>query len=100
MQQLTHTPTENPSTNVHGNQQNIYDINIQGQELEKGMLIENTLKGNLNSQQKTNELWLVTTNKAILKTPIHKSENPFSRSVEHKRHQSGIEKYSRYSKVN
>ena len=28
IQQLTHTPTENPSTNVHGNQQNIYDINI------------------------------------------------------------------------
>ena len=35
MQQLTHTPTENPSTNVDGNQQNMYDINIQRQELEK-----------------------------------------------------------------
>ena len=33
MQQLTHTPTENPSTKLHGNQQNIYDINIQCQEL-------------------------------------------------------------------
>ena len=50
MQKLTHTPTENPSTNVNGNQQNIYDINIQRQELYKGMLNENTLKGKLNSQ--------------------------------------------------
>ena len=33
MQQLTHTPIENPSTDVHVNQQNIYDINIQRQEL-------------------------------------------------------------------
>ena len=53
MQQLTHTPTENPSTNVLGNQQNVYDINIQRQELDKGMLIANTLKGNLYSQQST-----------------------------------------------
>ena len=30
---LTHTPTENPSNNVHGNQQNIYDRNIQREEL-------------------------------------------------------------------
>ena len=36
MQQLTHTPTENLSKNVHGNQQNIYVINIQRQELHKG----------------------------------------------------------------
>ena len=35
MQQLTYTPTENTSTNVHGNQQSIYNINIQHQELEK-----------------------------------------------------------------
>ena len=76
MQQLTHTPTENPSTNVHGNQQNIYDINIQRQELDKGMHIENTLKVNLNSQQTTNTLWLVTTIKAILKTTIHQFEKP------------------------
>ena len=47
MQQLTHTPTENPSTNVHENQQNIYDINIQRQELDKGMLTENPLKVSL-----------------------------------------------------
>ena len=47
MQELTHTPTENPSTNVHENQQNIYDINIQHQELVKGMLIENPLKVSL-----------------------------------------------------
>ena len=54
MQQLTHTSTENPSTNVHGNQQSIYDINIHRQELERGVLIANSLKGNLNSQQSTN----------------------------------------------
>ena len=76
MQQLTHTPTENTSTNVHVNQQTIYDINIQHQELYKGMLIENTLKGKMNSQKTTNTLWLVTTIKAILKTPIQKFENP------------------------
>ena len=75
MQQLTHTPTENPRTNVHGNQQNIYDINIQRQELDKGMLISNTLKGKLNSQQTTKASWLVTTIKAILKTPIQKFVN-------------------------
>ena len=39
MQQLTQAPTENSRTNVHGNKQNIYDINIQNQELEKCMLI-------------------------------------------------------------
>ena len=76
MQQLTHTPTENPSTNVHGNQQNMYDINIQRQELYKGMLIANTLKDNMNSKNTTNLLWIITLIKAILKTPIHKSEKP------------------------
>ena len=50
MQQLTHTQTESAPANIHGNQQNIYDINIQRQELDKGMLIVNTVKGNLNSQ--------------------------------------------------
>ena len=40
------------------------------------MHIANTLKGNLDSQQKTNALWLVTKIKAILKTPIQKSESP------------------------
>ena len=72
MQQLTHTPTENPSTNIHGNQQNIYGINIQRQELNKRMLLENTLNNKLNSQKKTNVSWLVTEIKAILKTPIQK----------------------------
>ena len=76
MQQLTHTPTENPSTNIHGNQQNIYDINIQRQELNNGALIANTLKGKLNSQQKTNASWIVTTIKEILKRQIQKFENP------------------------
>ena len=70
MQQLTHTPTENTITNLHGNQQIIYDINIQHQELDNGMLIANTIKGRLDSQQTTNASWLVTTIKAILKTPI------------------------------
>ena len=54
MQQLTHTPTKNPSTTIPGNKPNINDINIQRQELNKGMQIANDLKGNLNSQQKTN----------------------------------------------
>ena len=57
---------------MHGNQQNIYGVNIQRQELNKGMHIVNTLKGKMNSQQKTNALWLVITIKAILKTPIQK----------------------------
>ena len=76
MQQLTHSPTENPTTNVHGNQQNNYDINIQRQELDKGILVANTLKVKLNSQQSTNASWLVTTIKGIPKTPIQKSEKP------------------------
>ena len=70
MQQLTQTPTESPITNVHGNQQSIYDINIQRHKLDKGVLIEKPLKGKINSQQSTNASWLVTTIKAILKTPI------------------------------
>ena len=74
MQHLTHTRTENPSKTIHVNQPNIYDINIQRQELNKGMHIENTLKGKLNSQQKTNASWLVTTINTVLKTPIQKSE--------------------------
>ena len=40
------------------------------------MLIANTLKDKLNSQQTTNASWLVTTIKAILKTPIQKFEKP------------------------
>ena len=76
MQQLTNAPTENPSTNVHGNQQSIYDINIWSQELEKEMLISNTRKGELNSKQSTNASWLVTMIKAILKTSIQKPEKP------------------------
>ena len=74
MQQLTQTPKENPSTNIHGNQQNIYDINIQRQELNKGMLIANTLEGKLNSQHKKSTLWLVTATSGILETPINKFE--------------------------
>ena len=72
MQQLIHTPTENPSTNINGNQQNIYYMNIKHQELNKGTVIENTLKCKPNSQQKTNKSWLVKTVKAILKTTIKK----------------------------
>ena len=40
------------------------------------MLIENTLKGKLNSQQSTNASWPLTTIKATLKTPIQKFEKP------------------------
>ena len=75
MKTLTYTPTENPSTTVHGNQQRIYDINNQIKELDKGVLIANTLKGKLNSQQLTNASWLVTTIKATLKTPIQQFES-------------------------
>ena len=40
------------------------------------MIIANTLKGNLNSQQSTNASWMVTTIKVTLKTPIQKLEKP------------------------
>ena len=40
------------------------------------MLIANTLKGKLNSQQSTNASWLVTKIKATLKIPIQKFKNP------------------------
>ena len=40
------------------------------------MLTSNTLKGKMNIQHMTNLSWLVTNIKAILKTPIHKFENP------------------------
>ena len=76
MKTLTYTSKDNPSTNLHGNQQSIYDINTQRKELYKGILIANTLKGKLKSQQSTNTSWLVTTIKAALKTQIKKFENP------------------------
>ena len=99
MRQLTHTPTENPSTNVYGDQQNIYDINIQRQELEKGMLIENTLKGNLNSQQTMNSLCLVITIKVIPKRPIQKLEN-HKNGLLCRRRQANTTAASRYSAGN
>ena len=40
------------------------------------MIIANTLKGKLNSQQSTNTSWLVTTIKATLKIPIQKFDKP------------------------
>ena len=40
------------------------------------MLIENTLKFKLNSQQSTNASWLVNTIESTLKPPIQKVENP------------------------
>ena len=40
------------------------------------MLISNTLKGKLNSQQSKNASWLVTTIKSTLKIPIHKFGKP------------------------
>ena len=66
MKTLTHNPTDNIITNVHVNQQSISDINTQRIELDKGVLIANTLKGKLNSQQYTNPSWLVTMIKATL----------------------------------
>ena len=73
---LTDKQTDNPRTNVHRHQQSIYDINTQGLELDKGILIANTLKGKLNSQQSTNASWLLTTIRSTLKIPIQKFENP------------------------
>ena len=49
-------------------------MNIQRQEIYKGMLIANTIKVKLNSQKTTNASWLVTMIKAILNTPIQKFE--------------------------
>ena len=76
MKTLTYTPTDNKSTNLQGNQQSISDINTQRKEHEKRMLIANTLKIKLNSQQSTNASCPVTTIKATLKIPIQKFENP------------------------
>ena len=84
MKTLTYKPTDNPSTNIHGNQKSISDINTQHIEIDKGMLIANTLKGKLNSQQSTRASWLVTTIKATLKIPIQKFEKPiFSFKITH-----------------
>ena len=85
MKTLTYKPTDNQSTNVHGNQQRISDINNQQIiELDKGMLTENILQGKLNSQQSTNSSWLVTMIKATLKITIQKSEKPiFSFKITH-----------------
>ena len=84
MKKLTYNPTDNPNTTVHGSQQRISDINTQLIELDKGMLIANTLKGRLNSQHYTNASWLVTKIKATLKITIQKFENPiFSFKITH-----------------
>ena len=72
MQQLTCNPTENTSTKIYGNQQSIYDINNQHQELDKGTLMENTLKCTLNSQQLMNVSLILTRTEATLKTTIQK----------------------------
>ena len=86
---ITHATTHIHSNrkskkNVHGNQKSIYDINIQYQELDKGMLVANTLKGKLKSQHLTNTSWLVTMIKAILRTLIQKFEKPiFSFRITH-----------------
>ena len=69
MKTLTYKPTDNPSTSVHRNQQSISDIDTQRIEVDKGMLIANTLKG-------ANASWLVTTIKATLKIQVHKFEKP------------------------
>ena len=60
MQQLTHIPTENTSTNIHGKQQNIYNIDIWCRELNKRILIANTLKGK--SEQWTEDKRIVDSN--------------------------------------
>ena len=73
--QLSNPLPEEPSNTTPLNQTNSYDINIQRQELNKGIHTEETLNGKLNIQQKSNTSWLVTTIKAIMKTPIQKLEN-------------------------
>ena len=93
MKTLTYNPTDNPNTNVHRNQKSISVINTQRIELDKGMLISNTLKDKLYSQQSTNASWLVTTIKATLKIPIQTFENPifsFKRNHEAKVRNSKI----------
>ena len=99
MKTLTYNPADDASTNIHGNQQIISDINNQHIELDKGMIIANTLKGKLNSLQSTNASWIVTTIKAKLKYQFRNSKRPFSHSRELIRQQSGIAKYSRNSRV-
>ena len=76
MKTLTYTPTDNKSTNVHVNQHIISDINTYRKELDKGILIANTLKGKLNNKQLTNASWLVPKIKATLKILIKKFEKP------------------------
>ena len=73
---LTEKQTGIPRTNVQDHQQSIPDINTQRLELDKVMLIANTLKGKLNSQQYTDASWLVTTIKSRLKIPIQKFGKP------------------------
>ena len=62
------------------NQKNTYDINIQCQELNKGMNIEDILKVNLDSKQNTNTSWLVKTiteetNSKIRQNHVNVQEN-------------------------
>ena len=62
------TTSENPT--------DIYDTDIQSQELEKGIHLANIFKGSINRKQKTKTSWLVITIKQILKIPIQKLDKP------------------------
>ena len=91
IQQLTHNPTEIPSTNININQQNIHDINIQRHKLNKGILIEKPLK--YKAEQSIEDERIVDSNNnqsgtEDANTEIQKSENPifsFRRT-----HESGV----------
>ena len=50
--QHSNLSTTAPSNTMSENPTKIYDTDIQSQELEKGVYLENILKGNLNRQQK------------------------------------------------
>ena len=56
MSQLSKPSTKEPSNTTPGNQTNSYNINIQHQELKKGMHIADTLKSELNRKYKSTHI--------------------------------------------
>ena len=99
MKTLTYTPIDNPSTNVHGSQKSIYNINTQSKELNKGMLTAKPLKVKSNSQQPKNASWILTTIKATLKTQIQIFKKPIF--LFRRTHEAAVRnrKNSQHSKV-
>ena len=99
--ETTHTHSDRRSKYKHTwkSTKYVFDINIQHQELDKGMLIENNLKCKPSSKQPTDASWLVTMIKAILKTPIQKSEKPILLFRRTHTIAFNNRKYSRHSKL-